>query len=198
MNHLAHCFLSFDDEDLLLGNFIGDDIKGSAWKDYPEGVQRGILLHRAIDSFTDQHAGPRASKERIRQFAGRYAPAVTDILYDHLLAIHWEQYSAESFDIFAQKTYRRLEKRADEMPEVWQRRLPHMLQGCFLHGYRQRNGLEWVLQQFSRRIKQESFRESVASGAFPEYFFEHLSLFSEDFQAFFPELLAEARAKSGL
>jgi len=188
MNHLAHCFLSFDDEDLLVGNFIGDDVKGSDWKKYPPGVQRGILLHRTIDSFTDNHPMAARSKERIRPFARRYAAAVTDILYDHLLAVHWAKYGSEPFDAFAEKTYRRLEKRAEEMPEVLRERLPHMLAGRFLHGYLSREGLEWVLGRFSRRMVG-----GMDVAGFSDFFFSEIAAFSEDFNAFFPDLAEKAK-----
>ncbi len=189
MNHLAHCFLSSDDEDILVGNFIGDDVKGSAWQAYPEGIQKGILRHRTIDSFTDNHPMAGRSKERIRSFAGRYAAAVTDILYDHLLAIHWKKYTDEPFDLFAEKVYNRLEKRAEEMPAVLQHRLPLMLAGRFLHGYQSREGLEWVLDRFSRRVRNDIFQKSIHSGDFSKHFFAQIDLFSADFNAFFPDLL---------
>jgi acyl carrier protein phosphodiesterase len=188
MNHVAHCFLSFGNEDLLLGNFIGDFVKGSAWKDYPEGVQKGILLHRTIDSFTDNHPASQQSKERIRPFAKRYAAPVTDVLYDHLLALNWEKYAAEPFDVFAEKTYRRLENRAAEMPEVLQKRLPQMLTGRFLHGYTQREGLEWVLDRFSRRMVG-----GMDSTGLANFFFAEIEVFSQDFNLFFPDLEAEVK-----
>ena len=53
MNYLAHLFLSGDDEELLIGNFIGDSVKGNDVDDFREGVKGGILLHRSIDSYTD-------------------------------------------------------------------------------------------------------------------------------------------------
>lgn len=190
MNHLAHCFLSFANEDLLVGNFIGDFVKGSAWKNHAEGVQRGILLHRAIDSFTDNHPMTHRSKERIRPFAGRYAGPVVDVLYDHLLAIHWEKYADEPFDAFAEKTYRSLEKRAAEMPEELRERLPRMLAGHFLHGYQTREGLEWVLDRFSRRMAGGMDAARLAN-----FFFAEIEAFSGDFNGFFPELIAEVSAK---
>lgn len=188
MNHLAHCFLSFDDADLLVGNFIGDDVKGSDWKKYAPGIQKGILLHRAIDSYTDNHPMAIRSKERIRRFAGRYAAAVTDILYDHLLAIHWPVYSGEPFDDFSEKVYRRLEIRAEEMPMVLQERLPHMLAGRFLHGYQNREGLEWVLGRFSRRMAGGMDVEGLS-----DFFFSEIKAFSEDFNVFFPDLVEKAK-----
>jgi len=191
MNHLAHCFLSFDNEDLLVGNFIGDFVKGSAWKSYPEGVQQGILLHRTIDSFTDNHPLERRSKERIRSFAGRYAGPVVDVLYDHLLALHWAKYADEAFDFFCKKVYARLGERAAEMPLVLQERLPRMLAGRFLHGYQSREGMEWVLHRFSRRMAG-----GMDAAGLAKFFFAEIEAFSEDFNGFFPELTDVAKKGS--
>ncbi len=186
MNHLAHCFLSHDDEDVLLGNFMGDFVKGRDWQKYPEAVQKGILLHRTIDSYTDNHPATDLSVKRIRPFAGRYSPPFVDILYDHLLAIHWGEYSEESFDDFVSKTYATLERRVLDMPEILQERLPRMLAGRFLNGYTQREGLEWVLRKFSERLPN-----NFDAGALSAYFFANIDAFSEDFNVFFPDLRAK-------
>ncbi|MBC7775730.1 MAG: DUF479 domain-containing protein [Phycisphaerae bacterium] len=188
MNHLAHCFLSFGDEDILLGNFIGDFVKGHTWQNYPEPVQRGILLHRSIDSYTDNHPLTDRSVHRIRPYAGRYAPPFVDILYDHLLALHWEKHTTEPFEAFAEKTYTQLENRASEMPPILQERLPKMLAGQFLHGYTQREGLEWVLHRFSKRITGSFDAQALADA-----FFSEIDAFSEDFNGFFPDLVAHAQ-----
>lgn len=188
MNHLAHCFLSFGDEDVLLGNFIGDFVKGHNWEKYPRAVQRGILLHRSIDSFTDHHPLTDQSITRIRPVAGRYSPPFVDILYDHLLAIHWQKHTAVPFEQFAQTTYQQLENRAAEMPAILQDRLPKMLAGQFLHGYTHREGLEWVLQRFSQRISGP-----MDAKALGDAFFREIDAFSADFNGFFPELLAHAQ-----
>ncbi|HAD14248.1 MAG TPA: hypothetical protein DCF33_17620 [Saprospirales bacterium] len=188
MNHLAHCFLSFGDEDVLLGNFIGDFVKGKEWQRYPPQVQTGILLHRAIDSFTDNHPATEQSVRRIRALAGRYAPPLVDILYDYLLALHWDQFSEEPFEVFAQKTYTQLANRGAEMPPVLSERLPRMLEGRFLHGYTHREGLDWVLNRFSLRIPTRFDPKALS-----EAFFADLEGFSTDFKVFFPDLLQESR-----
>lgn len=189
MNHLAHCFLSLDDEDVLVGNFIGDFVKGHDWQRYPAGIQKGILLHRAIDSYTDNHPMTDKSVARIRPYSGRYAPPFVDILYDHLLAIHWDKYMDESFDSFAERVYTRLENRADDMPELLRERLPKMLAGKFLHGYTHREGLEWVLGRFSLRLAG-----NFDATALSEHFFGQIDQFSDDFNAFFPDLLEKVNA----
>lgn len=188
MNHTAHCFLSYDEKDLLLGNFIGDFVKGNTWKAYQPGVQKGILLHRTIDSFTDNHQATRQSIKRIRPFAGRYAPPMVDILYDHLLCLTWDEQSDVDFETFASWTYSCLEKRVLEMPPVLQKRLPNMLKGRFLHGYQTREGLEWVLQMFSGRLSGKVDVDQMVA-----YFFEEIDQFLADFRAFFPDLKEKVR-----
>lgn len=183
MNHTAHCFLSFADADLLLGNFIGDYVKGKSWMDYPQGIQNGIILHRSIDSFTDNHPATRQSVARIRAFAGRYAPPVVDILYDHLLCRYWDRYATVPFEAFADWTYEVLDQRQAHMPLSLQRRWPDMRAGRFLQGYQTREGVEWVFGQFARRLKQQIVPEALTA-----FFFEEIEQFSADFAWFFPDL----------
>lgn len=189
MNHLAHCYLSFGDADLLLGNFIADFVKGRRWEEYPAPVQRGIFLHRAIDSFTDEHPAVRQSTARVRPFAGRYAGPVVDILYDFLLAEQWVQVTPQPFGPFVQQTYKMLEIRRLEMPEPLKERLPRMLAGDFLTGYARAEGLEFVLERFSRRLPG-----GMDWPALKTHFLAEKAAYSEDFSTFFPLLEGHARA----
>ncbi|KAF0239868.1 MAG: hypothetical protein FD183_1294 [Chitinophagaceae bacterium] len=50
MNYLAHAYLSFNEPSILLGNMISDYVKGKKQYDYPLLIQKGIHLHRAIDT----------------------------------------------------------------------------------------------------------------------------------------------------
>jgi acyl carrier protein phosphodiesterase len=188
MNHLAHCFLSFGDKDWLLGNFIGDYVKGNDWQDYPVRVQQGILLHRTIDSFTDTHPVVRQSIARVRPFAGKFAGPVTDILFDHLLVRAWNQYSSDSLASFTPKTYRQLEKVRPNMPVVLAERLPKMINGDFLQGYQHREGLEFVFSRFAKRLPLPVDYKGLLT-----HFFEELDAFDRDFQLFFPELLEKSK-----
>ena len=92
MNYLAHIYLSGDDKDLLLGNFMADSIKGRSYQKYPEGIQRGVLLHRFIDDFTDHHPICTETKIILRPKYHKLSPILSDILYDHFLAKLWENY----------------------------------------------------------------------------------------------------------
>ena len=63
MNYLAHAYLSFNHPEILTGNMISDFVKGKKKFDYPTTIQKGIMLHRAIDQFTDTHEATKEAKE---------------------------------------------------------------------------------------------------------------------------------------
>lgn len=188
MNHLAHCFLSFNEEQLLLGNFIGDYVKGNNWENYPKKVQKGILLHRMIDAFTDAHPAVKSCTARVRPFAGRFSPPIVDILFDHLLAISWKTYSNIPFHTFTQTTYQQLTNQIEKMPPTLQERLPKMIAGDFLSGYLAYEGLLFVFQQFSKRLPLP-----LDSSALLDFFFAEKEDFLIDFTLFFPQLLEKSQ-----
>src|SRR4051812_5785042 len=107
MNYLGHAFLSFGDTDILAGNMIGDHVKGMLALDgYPAGIRKGIMLHRAIDSYTDGHSATQRAKLLFRQEYRLYAGAIMDTLYDHFLANDPKFFStAESLFAFSENVY---------------------------------------------------------------------------------------------
>jgi acyl carrier protein phosphodiesterase len=82
MNFLAHLYLSGDDKDVMLGNLIADSVKGKDYLAYRPGIQEGILLHRKIDHFTDEHPVVERSKHLLRPKYHKFAGVVTDMFYD--------------------------------------------------------------------------------------------------------------------
>ena len=190
MNHLAHCALSAPHEELLIGNFIGDYIKGDDWKAYPEQIGLGMRVHRSIDSYTDNHSAVRNSIRRLRPFAGRFSGPVADILYDHILYLQWSDWYEMPFEELTDWTYTALDRQSEWMPENLKKRWPLMLEGRFLHNYSHKEGLDWVLQQFNRRIRQV-YNPSELSA----FFFSKLDDFHEDFRQFFPDLRSELEEK---
>src|ERR1700741_1079613 len=86
MNYLAHAYLSFNNSDILTGNMINDYVKGKKKFDYTEGIQKGMTLHRAIDTFTDEHPAIKKAKEFFKADYRLYAGAFVDIVLDHFLA----------------------------------------------------------------------------------------------------------------
>lgn len=151
VNYLAHIFLSGKNELLLVGNFMGDGVKGSQLDHLHPTVRQGIALHRAIDSFTDDHPMAHLGRQRLRSRSGKYAGVVLDMLYDHILASEWSQYHEDPLADFLTEKYGILDHHVELMPTRIQRMLPHMIQGDWLGNYAQMDGLSRALSGMSRR-----------------------------------------------
>jgi acyl carrier protein phosphodiesterase len=93
MNYLAHIYLSGDDRQCQVGNFIGDFVKGNGYKTYPEKIREGIVLHRRIDRFTDTHPVVLDTVALLRPEFGRYSGIIADLFFDHLLASQFLRYA---------------------------------------------------------------------------------------------------------
>lgn len=153
MNYLGHAYLSFGNGDILTGNMIGDHVKGMlAVNAYPPGIQKGIMLHRKIDEFSDNHPATARAKVFFRADYGLYAGAIMDTLYDHFLANDPKIFSSdEVLKSFAQQSYAQLQANAAHLPPKFAAYFPHMQQHDWLFGYRSIRGMERSLQGLSRR-----------------------------------------------
>jgi len=184
MNLLAHFYLSGLDDSLTVGNFLGDFVKGKQYLQYPEAIARGILLHRSIDDFTDHHPVHLRSKRRLGNRYGHYAGVAIDIFYDHLLAKHWDEYADRPLPDFSQCIYQILKLRADGFPMRARQALEYMSAQDWLLQYRELEGIRRAMSGLSRRTKFESNLEQA-----PLDLTKHFSLFQQDFEVFFPELI---------
>src|SRR5690606_6470869 len=109
MNFLAHIYLSGDDPNVVIGNFIADGIKGKDYQKFPTEIQHGILLHREIDTFTDAHPIVRQSTKRLHKNFGHYSGVLVDVFYDHFLAKNWKHYHEQPLAKFVENFYQLLE-----------------------------------------------------------------------------------------
>lgn len=190
MNHIAHCFLSGEEEAVLIGNFMGDYVKGSRLEGFSPGIRRGLMLHRMIDSFTDNHERVRACVARLRPWAGRYAGPVCDVLFDRVLVLDWDVYSPdEAFSVFSQRVYAVLEAGKHHFPEPLASRWPHMRAADFLEEYCERAGMERVMARMSRRIPLAGEGKPLL-----EAFDGMLEDFQRDFAVFFPDMVSAVQA----
>ena len=183
MNFLAHLFLSGEPSELMVGNFIADSVKGNAMNDFSEGIQKGIKLHRAIDSFTDSHAEMQKSKERLRLRYKKYAPVITDIFYDHFLALNWQDYSTVSLTDYTNKVYKYLGEYYPAFPERSKQFYDYMLKYDILFAYTKLEGIEKVMQGMSRRAHFISGMETATEELIKDY-----EVYKTEFKLFFPEL----------
>ena len=189
MNYLAHAFLSFDDEHLVVGNLIGDFVKGrKQLQNYPESVQKGIVLHRHIDSFSDNHSILKQGIKILKPSQQRYAPVVIDIFYDYFLANNWSMFSDKSLDDFAAETYAHLQRNFEIMPKHVSKTFEKMIEHNWLVGYQYKARIEYAFQRLSERIRHEH-QLLYAINDLEEYKEE----LNEDFILFFPDLIQSAK-----
>ena len=188
MNYLAHLFLSGNDEALQVGNFLGDFVRKVQDVQYPEGIRRGIVLHRKIDTFTDTHPVVREGVQCLRPLHRKYAPVVLDVFYDFLLAKNWDRYSAQTLPAFTQNVYKTLARHQPLMPPVLQQRLPLMIADDWLLRYCDWEGLDFVFNRMKQRASVPAHFDEVIHNLQT-----HLHALDTGFQQFFPELLAFAK-----
>ena len=184
MNFLAHAYLSGENEKILLGNFIGDFIKGrQALSQLEVEVIRGVELHRAIDEFTDNHPVVHESKTRLRAHYRHYAGVIVDVYYDHYLAANWNKYHDKSLESFAAQTYAAMQNFENVLPLPFRNMLPYMIQGNWLVSYRDISGIHRALSGMASRTEYESHMEQASADLR-----EHYDAFGLEFETFFPAL----------
>ena len=185
MNYLAHAYLSFRQPELLVGNMISDHVKGKKKFDYSAGIQKGIELHRLIDSFTDEHEATKEAKEIFRPHYRLYAGAFVDVVYDHYLAIDPSIFTKDSLEEFSADTYTMLEPYSAVFPERFARMFPYMKTQNWLFNYSNKWGIENSLHGVVRRATY--LTESATAFSLFE---ENFNTLQHCYQAFFPEMIA--------
>lgn len=190
MNFLAHIYLSFGDDEITIGNFIADSIRANKYKHLPDRIQKGILLHREIDTYTDSHPIPRVSSKRLHQNYSHYSRVIVDIFYDHFLAKNWKQYSDTPLDIYVDKFYDLLEDNFTILPDGTKRMIPYMISDNWLLNYAQMDGISRVLSGMNRRTNNKSKMNFAILDLEKNY-----EAFEVEFTAFFNELVVFSKQK---
>lgn len=156
VNFLGHIFLTPDDDEILLGNFIADSVKGNPEKFYSGKIVEGIRFHRAIDTFTDNHPLVKQGVERFRETQSRYAPVVIDVIYDHILARNWDEFHGDELADHTQLVYQRLEAQSQHFPTPVQHYFPYMKRQDWLLNYQFEWGILKSLEGLDRRATNDS------------------------------------------
>lgn len=184
MNYLAHIFLSNNNENIAIGNFIADTIKGKQYLNYPREIQKGILLHRAIDSYTDEHVEFKKSKQKLYQSYRHYSGVIVDIFYDHFLAKNWNKFHNTDLLEYTLNFYELLKRKKHLLPEKIIYMMPFIIEQNWLYNYKHLEGIENVLIGMNRRTQGKSnmhlsIKELNA----------HYNTFENEFFIFFKDVL---------
>jgi acyl carrier protein phosphodiesterase len=184
MNFLAHLYLSGTPAEIMVGNFIGDYVKGKNYEKYPEYIRLGILLHRKIDTFTDNNEIAKKTKNRFAPAYHKYAGALTDVIFDHFLAVEWDKYATIPLHDFIYLAYENLLNNFDLLPERVKNFLPFFVISDWLDSYRTINGLTKAFHLMS--IKTSLPRET--GFAINEIITNYEDI-KKEFNIFFPQLI---------
>lgn len=190
MNYLAHAFLSFGIPEITVGNLISDYVKGRKQFDYAPGIQQGIRLHRAIDTFTDQHPVTSEAKKIFQPAYRLYSGAFVDVVYDHFLAADNTEFNDESLKKFTEETYSSIDPFSTVFPEKFASMFPYMKSQNWLYNYQFRWGLE---KSFGGLVRRASYI-SESETAF-RLFEENYSTLQECYNAFMPDIKLFAAQK---
>jgi len=185
MNFLGHLFLSGKNEDIIVGNFIADAVKGNALNQYPDGIARGIRLHREIDHFTDHHPVFLSSRRRLYPKYRMYAGVIVDIYYDHYLAKNWQDFSEEKLRHIVSNAYFLLIRRFNILPPRSKRILPFMITQNWLVNYKDLNSLQRVFNGMDRRTEHRS-----GMGGAIEDLLIHYQEYESEFREFLRGIIA--------
>jgi acyl carrier protein phosphodiesterase len=190
MNFLAHIYLSGDNDLIKIGNFMADGIRGKHFESYPLDIQKGIILHRFIDTYTDCHPIFRESTKRLHENYHHYAGVIVDIFYDHFLAKNWKQYSDENLDDFTERFYQSLRDNFDVLSERTKGMLPYMINHNWLVSYQTVEGISQILTRMDSRTKNES-KMRFAPNELNQFYTE----FEQEFTTFFEDIKIQAHQK---
>lgn len=190
MNFLAHIYLSGDNEQVKIGNFMADSIKGKKYLKYPADIQKGIILHRAIDYYTDTHPVFKQSTQRLFSGYSHYSGIIVDIFYDHFLAANWKNYSNIPLKEYTFEFYDLLENNFEVLPPKVKNFLPYMLEDNWLLSYADIEGIKKVLAGMHRRTGRKS-NMHLAVKELKDYYEE----FEKEFELFFKDIIDFSRIK---
>lgn len=183
MNFLAHIHLSGENEFIKIGNFMADGVRGKQYDNFPSEIQKGILLHRAIDTFTDAHPLFRQSTKKLHSRYHHYAGVIVDMYYDHFLAKNWSDYHNESLALYSEKFYQSLLDNHSILTSKTQHLLPYMVEYNWLVNYQSVPGLERILSQMDHRTKNQSLMRFAT-----EELVAHYDEFEAEFLLFYKEV----------
>ncbi|CAM4156274.1 ACP phosphodiesterase [Flavobacterium antarcticum] len=184
MNFLAHVYLSGENDHIKIGNFMADGIHGKNFDAFPIDVQKGIRLHREIDSFTDFHPVFRQSKHRLHERYGHYSGVIMDIFYDHFLAKNFSNYSKIPLEEFVQDFYKVLDDNFDILTDRFKNILPVLKKENWFLLYATVEGLTHILYMMDRRTKLRSKMQFST---------EELLLFYNEFESEFTLFFSEVK-----
>ena len=183
MNYLAHAYLSFREPEILAGNIFSDFIKGKKRFEFPQRIQEGIALHRAIDEFTDKHEATAKAKEYFRPVYRLYSSPLIDIVYDHFLAKDQSIFPGDSLKSFSQNTYAQLKQFEKLFPENFDTVYYYMQLHDWLYNYQ----FNWgIFRSMEGLVRRAAYIDDARPAQ--DIFIKNYDALQQCYDEFFPEM----------
>jgi len=188
MNYLAHLHIAQHSQTSLLGNFLGDFVKGNPDGKFNKSIVQGIRLHRFVDSYTDNHALVKLAKPFFPKPLRRFSPISLDMFWDHCLAKHWLSFHENSLAHFSVQAQSIIAAEKSELllplPERFEKISSLVWQGKWFEHYENIDNIEFALQRIAAR--------SPRMGPLADTFMtlsEHYEPLTELFFELYPDVL---------
>jgi acyl carrier protein phosphodiesterase len=183
MNYLAHLVLSGNNDEVLFGNFIADAVKGKSILNWSKKIQKGILLHRFIDYYTDTNPHYLAGKRRFYKKFPKMGGIINDILYDHLLWKYENKNQTINLNIEINRYYKILDDFSEKMPEKIKQLYIYMRRDDWLNNYQYESGIKNILNRMGKRINYSNNLDISF-----EIYKNSISDYEKEFEIFYNEI----------
>ncbi len=188
MNFLAHLHIAQYCNSHLLGNLLGDFVKGDPSKQYQPAIANGIKLHRFVDRITDHHPIVDECKPYFTGVSRRFAPIALDMFWDHCLAKHWQFFHDEPLNHFVNQAFQEVDREVyDELPPRFLVLHNRMWRGGWLQSYQNLDNIEFALHRMSQRSPRMADLTTTFSVLDEEY-----STLEVKFPLLYRDVLAQA------
>ncbi|MCH7403647.1 ACP phosphodiesterase [Belliella kenyensis] len=190
MNFLAHAYLSFGEPKILIGNFIGDFVRGPIETIYEKEIVIGVHLHREIDRYTDTHPVVKEAQALLKPQFARYSSVITDMYFDYFLGKYWNNYHTQQLDEFAQDVYKVIDLYIDILPDNFLKAYQYMKHYNWLYAYSEIDGIRRALTGISKRTRFDSKMENAHL-----FLDENHEILRQHFGDFFDDLVRFSKQK---
>lgn len=191
MNWLAHIFLSEQQVDFQIANFLADPLKGRVWKDASIEIEKGMFTHKIIDSYTDAHEIFKKSKNTIRD-KGLLRAIIIDITYDYFLTKHWNTFCNIDKKVFIEEFYEKAKLRTNFLSPSANEHLSRLIDNDVLNRYQSVDKLKISFEKLDLRLSKRLLQRDTASSYFDDVF-KNIDSLEEDFLEFFPQLCLKVK-----
>jgi acyl carrier protein phosphodiesterase len=191
LNYLGHLFLSGDDKWIMLGNLLVDFAKGNRFDRFDTRIHEGIKLHRRIDHYMDNHEIVLELSKQVSAELPKVAPIAIDIVFDHLLAKHWETYHAQPLETFLDEFFDFHLNRNDVLlPDQPRELLFRLNERRMIHHYTNPLTIDRIANHLESRLSFDTQlpRCRAVYEAYPKVFETSFHLFMEEVVNIFPSL----------